>query len=117
MSFGWSGSDISLTQLAWKIVQGSRKACEDYDELTRKTLRLHAVLQRMGQELAKTDRLVNRAGGNSKEQLEGIVIDCDVVFEQVDKIVIAYAAPSEEKRSVCKTRQRVLFGNGQIPGL
>ena len=118
MSFGWSGSDIFLlTQLAWSTVQNSRKACGEYDELTREALRLHAVLERLEHEVAKPDSPINRGGGTSKDQLEHIATDCEVVLKQVDKIVMAYAALSEEKRSVRKIWQRVRFGNGQMADL
>ena len=118
MSFGWSGGDVFLlTQLAWNTVQNSRKACGEYDELTREALRLHAVLQRLEQEVAKPDSPINRAGGTSTEQLERIATDFEVVLKQVDKIVMAYAALSEEKRSVRKIWQRVRFGNGQMADL
>ena len=118
MSFGWSGGDVFLlTQLAWNTVQNSRKACGEYDGLTREALRLHAVLQRLEQEVAKPDSPTNRAGETSKEQLERIATDCEVVLKKVDKIVMAYAALSEEKRSVRKIWQRVRFGNGQMADL
>ena len=118
MSFGWSGGDVFLlTQLAWHTLQNSRKACGEYDELTRETLRLHAVLQRLEQEVAKPGSLINRPGESSKEQLERIATDCEVVLKQVDKIVSAYATLSDDKRSVRKIWQRVRFGNGQMADL
>lgn len=114
MSFGWSGSDVFLlTQLAWNTIQNARKACGEHDELTRETLRLHAILQRLEQEVAKSDSPVNRPGDTSKKQLEHIASDCGNVLEQLDKIVADYAALTEEKRSARKTWQQVRFGNGQ----
>lgn len=118
MSFGWSGSDVFLlAQLAWNTVQNSRKACGEYDELTREALRLHAVLQRLEQEVAKPESPINRPGETSKEQLQRVAIDCEVVLKQLDKIVAAYASLSEEKRSARKIWQRVRFGNGQMADL
>ena len=118
MSFGWSGSDVFLlAQLAWNTVQNSRKACGEYDELTREALRLHAVLQRLEQEVAKSESPLNRPGETSKEQLQRIATDCEVVLRQLDKIVAAYASLSEEKRSARKIWQRVRFGNGQMADL
>ena len=118
MSFGWSGSDVFLlAQLAWNTVQNSRKACGEYDDLTRETLRLHAVLQRLAQEVDKQESPINRPGETSKEQLERIAIDCEGVLQKLDKIVAAYASLSEEKRSVRKIWQRVRFGNGQMADL
>ena len=118
MSFGWSGSDVFLlAQLAWNTVQNSRKACGEYDDLTRETLRLHAVLQRLAQEVAKPESPINRPGESSKEQLERIAIDCEVVLTKLDKIVTAYASLGEEKRSARKIWQKVRFGNGQLVDL
>ena len=118
MSFGWAGSDVFLlAQLAWNTIQNTRKACGDYDELTGETLRLHAILQRLEQEVAKPDSPVNRPGDTSKKQLEHIASDCGNVLEQLDKIVAAYAALTEEKRSGRKIWQKVRFGNGQMADL
>ena len=118
MSFSGSGSDLFLlTQLAWNTIQNARKACGEHDELTRETLRLHAILQRLEQEVAKSDSLINRPGDTSKKQLEHIASDCGNVLEQLDKIVAAYAALSEEKRSGRKIWQKVRFGNGQMADL
>ena len=118
MSFGWSGSDVFLlAQLAWNTVQNSRKACGEYDDLTREALSSHAILQRLAQEVAKPESPINRPGETSKEQLERIAIDCGGVLQKLDKIVTAYASLSEEKRSVRKIWQRVRFGNGQMADL
>ena len=118
MSFGWSGSDVfQLAQLAWKTVQNSRKACGEYDVLTREALRLHAVLQRLEQEVAKPESPINRPGEPSKEQLERVGMECEVVLGQLNKIVTAYASLSEDQRSARKIWQRVRFGNGQMADL
>ena len=115
MSFGWSGSDVfMLTRLAWNTVRNSRKACGEYDDLTRETSRSYAVLQRLEQEVAKQESPINRPGETSKEQLERITIDCEVVLTKLDKIVAAYASLGEEKRSAHKIWQEVRFGNGQL---
>ena len=108
---------LLLTQLAWNITQNTRKACGEYDELTRETSRLHAILQRLEQEVAKPNSPINRPGDTSKQQLEHIASDCGHVLEQLDKIVAAYAALTEEKRSARKIYQKVRFGNGQMADL
>lgn len=115
MSFGWSGSDVFLlAQLARDAVQSARKACGEHDELTRETVRLHAVLQRLAREVAKGgESPINRPGGTAREQLERIAGDCEVVLKQFDRIVTAYASLGEEKGGARKIWQRVRFGNGQ----
>ena len=118
MSFGWAGSDVFLlVRLAWNTVQKSRKACGEYDDLTRETSRLHAVLQRLAQEVAKQESPINRPGETSKEQLERIVIDCEVVLEKLNKIVTKYASLCEENPSAHKILQKVRSGNVQLPDL
>ena len=118
MSFGWAGSDVfQLARLAWNTVQNSRKACGEYDDLTRETLRLHAVLRRLAQEMAEQESPINRPGETSKGQLERIAIDCGVVLTKLDKIVTAYASLGEEKRSARKIWRIVRFGNGQLVDL
>ena len=118
MSFGWAAGDVVLlVQLAWNTVQNSRKACGEYRELTHETLRLHAVLQRLKQEIDKPDSPLNRPGDSCKEQLERIVIGCGRILKDLDKRVVAYAALAEEKGSSRKTWQKVLFGNGKTADL
>lgn len=99
------------------MVQTSRKACGEYDGLTREALRLHAVLHRLEQEVSKPESPINRPGETSKKQLEFVAIDCEVVLKQLNKIVTAYAALSEDERSARKIWQRVRFGNGQMADL
>lgn len=118
MSFGWSGSDVFLlAQLAWRTYQNSWEACGKHDELTRVALRSHAILQRLEQEVAKPESPIYRAGETSKEQLERIASDCEVVLKKLDGIVTAYASLSDDKRSARKIWQRVRFGNGQMADL
>ena len=98
-------------------VQTSRKACGEYDELTRETLRLHAVLQRLKQEVYKPDSAIKRPDDTSREQLERLASDCGHVLEQLNKMVAAYAVLGEEKRSARKIWQKVRFSNGQMSDL
>lgn len=61
MSFGFSISDaITITQLAWKTIQNSRKACGEHDDFTREVSSLHLVLQRLQQEIEKPESPLNR---------------------------------------------------------
>ena len=103
MYFGWSGSDVFLLgQPAWNTIQTSQKACVEYDELTLETLRPHAVLQRLKQEVNKSDSATDRPDDTSREQLERLASDCGHVLEQLDKMMAAYAVLSEEKRGARK---------------
>ena len=118
MSFGYSAGDaILLTQLAWTVVQNSRKACGEHDELTREVLSLHVVLQRLEHEVAKPESLINRPGGTCGEELEVIVGGCRRVLRILDQILEKYNALSETERSGRKLWQKIKFGNGTMMDL
>lgn len=115
MSFGFSPSDIVLTaQLAWKTVQNSRKACGEYDELTREILSLHVVLQRLEQEAAKPDSPVNKRGDTCREELRTITSGCQKVLNQLDRVLEKYNGLSDTERSGRKLWQKIRFGNGEV---
>ncbi|KAN0099218.1 hypothetical protein V8E51_012993 [Hyaloscypha variabilis] len=62
MSFGYSVSDvIGLVQLAWTAVEGARRACGEYDDLTRELTSFHSVLNHLHFELSTPESLVNSA--------------------------------------------------------
>lgn len=118
MSFGYSmGDAFLLGQLAWRILQNSRKACGEHDELTREISAVHAVLQRLGHEVEKEEGLVNRSGETCREELQRIVTDCGDVLETLDKIMKKYAALGEEGRSTRKLWKSVRFGSGRMVDL
>ncbi len=118
MSFGYSVADAFLLgQLTWKILQNSRKACGEHDELTKEVSTLHTVLRRLGQEVEKAESPINSPGGTSREELQGIVGDCGSVLVMLDKVLEKYAALSEEERSTRKLWKAVRFGNGKMADL
>lgn len=118
MSFGYSvGDAILLTQLAWTVVQNSRKACGEHDELTREFLSLHAVLQRLEIEVAKPESPINRPGGKCSEELEVVVDGCQWVLRILDQTLEKYNALSETERSTRKLWQKIKFGNGAMMDL
>ena len=118
MSFGYSISDvISLTQIAWNVVQNSRKACGEHDELTREVSGLHVVLRRLEHEAAKTESPVNKPGHSYGEEGEVIASGCHRVLKVLDQILEKYNALSEVDRSGRKLWQKIKFGNGQMADL
>ena len=115
MSFGYSvGDALLLTQLAWKIVQNSRKACGEHDELTREVLSLHLVLQRLEHEYSKADSPLNLSSDSYNEELQVIARGCERVLSVLDTILKKYNRLSEEDRSWRKLWQKITFGNGQV---
>ena len=118
MSFGFSISDaVLLVNLAWSTVQKSRKACGEYDELTREVSSLHVVLQRLHEESKKPESPLNKPDDTLKEELGTIVFGCRKTLRVLDKILAKYNALSSDKRSSRKLWQQIRFGNGQIATL
>ena len=113
MSFDFSISDaVLLTQLAWKVIQSSRKACGEYDDLTREAGGLHIVLQRLQQEIGNPDGLISNVG--YVKELEIITGGCEKVLMKLDAILDKYNSLGKEERSARKLWQRVRFGDGQV---
>jgi hypothetical protein len=114
MSFGYSVGDfVLLTQLAWRIVQNSRKARGVYDELTSEVTSLHIVLQRLelevsqpGSILAQSDNSLSR-----REELAELVRGYRKTLRVLDKILEKYNMLLEEGRSVTKFWKKVKFSN------
>ncbi|KAK4695981.1 hypothetical protein P7C71_g1863, partial [Lecanoromycetidae sp. Uapishka_2] len=115
MSFGFSPGDIILiVKLAHKTIQGCRKARGEYDELSYELLSLHAVLQRLDQEVKKPESAMNRADESSKEEIRHILEGCGKVLKSLESIFEKYNASSEVERSGRKMWQKIRFGNGEL---
>ena len=86
MSFGYSvGDAVLLTGLAWKTVQNARKACVEYDELTRELNACHVVLRRLERELGLDDSPLLRE--EDSEELETIIDGFQRVLKLLDTIL------------------------------
>ena len=115
MSFGFSVGDfVLLTQLAWTIVENSRKACGAHDELTREVTNLHIVLQRLQREVEKPNSLINRTNDGRLDELQTIVRGCDRMLKAIDQVLVKYNGMSEEKRRGTRLKLKVQFGNGEM---
>lgn len=115
MSFGFSVGDfVVLTQLAWTIVQNSRKACGAHDELTKEATSLHIVLQRLQREVEKPYSIICRTDDGRLEELETIVKGCDRILKVIDQVLIKYNGMSEEKKRMTRFRLKIKFGNGEM---
>ncbi|CAF9930905.1 hypothetical protein IMSHALPRED_008311 [Imshaugia aleurites] len=118
MSFGWSVSDVAaLAQLAWQTVQNARKACGEYDELTREVFGLHIVLRRLENEVKNPESALSRGGATCGEELEAIASGCRSIVQTLDKVLDKFNALSEEQRSGRKLVAKIRFGNGQMGDL
>ena len=118
MSFGWSASDVAaLAQLAWRTVQNARKACGEYDELTREVFSLHIVLRRLENTAKQPDSALNRRGDTSGEEIEAIASGCRSILHTLDKVLEKFNSLSEKQRSGRKLVARIRFGNGEMGDL
>ncbi|KAK4690806.1 hypothetical protein P7C71_g6068, partial [Lecanoromycetidae sp. Uapishka_2] len=113
MSFGYSvGDAVLITGLAWKTVQNARRACGEYDELTREVWSCHTVLRRFQRELEDANSTLNE--NEDCEELETILDGCKKVLRVLDIVLVKYSALSEEERSKRKLWQKIRFGNGKV---
>jgi hypothetical protein len=115
---GYSAGDaILLTQLAWRALQGTIKACGEHDELTREVSSLHKVLKRLTTELENAESLLNRPGDDRGQGLREIGGGCARILNVMDSILTKYNALSEDKRCGKKLWQKIRFGNGELQDL
>jgi hypothetical protein len=115
MSFGYSiGDFITITHLAYTVVQNSRKACGVHSELAREATSLHIVLQRLQREVEKPNSLISRTDDGRLEELQTIIKGCDRILKVIDQVLNKYNGMSEEKRRVTRFRLKVQFGNGEM---
>src|SRR6266487_3676246 len=107
MSFGYSVGDfVLLTQLAWKVVDGARKACGEHDELTREVLSLHTILQRLREEIANPESVVNRSNDERTLELRNYISGCEHVLKVVDAVLTKYNALDNRRGNGKKLWQR-----------
>lgn len=108
------GDVLAVTNLAWKTFQGARKACGDYDDLTREIQSLYSVLRRLDRELDNPESLLNPADGDSKKEMRTVVAECHSSLHILDVILVKYNALGEKERSGRKWWQKVPFGTGRV---
>ncbi|KAF8860299.1 hypothetical protein BDZ45DRAFT_672611 [Acephala macrosclerotiorum] len=113
MSFGYSVGDfLSLTKLAWDVVQNTQRACGEHAALTRDLLGLHTVVQRLELEVSNPQSLLNRKDDNPQEEIARLATDCNKLLQIMTRILEKYKELSDEGRSVTQFWQKVRFGNG-----
>ncbi|KAF4636410.1 hypothetical protein G7Y89_g1674 [Cudoniella acicularis] len=120
MSFGYSVGDfIGLTQLVWKTVQNSRKACGEHGELTHEVKSLYLVLRRVEQEATKPNSLFNgmKDDDDTTKELKTAISGCHQILQILDQILEKYNALSDCARTGEKLWSKVRFGNGEMVDL
>jgi hypothetical protein len=116
MSFGYSiGDGIVLVQLAYKVLEGARKACGEHDDLTREVASLHKVLQRLRKELVSPDSLLHRAD-DRRQELDEHCKAVEALLKVIDDVITKYSLLSSKDRKKAAQRlwQKVRFGNGEL---
>jgi hypothetical protein len=115
MSFGYSVSDIiGLVQLAWTAVEGARRACGEYDDLTRELSSLHSVLNHLHFELSNPESLVNSAEDVRRAELSNHIRGCERHLGHMNTILIKYNSLSDKDRKGKQLWKKFRFGNGPV---
>jgi hypothetical protein len=115
MSFGYSaGEIIGLTQLAWQIVQNTRRACGEHDELTHEISSLHAILLRLQHSASSAEPSLNPHNNISTQVLRHVIDGLQTVLLDLDEILEEYNALSESKRATTRLWSKIRFGNGPM---
>lgn len=118
MSFGFSVGDfLVVTQLVFRVIQNSKKACGKYNALTREVASLHVVLRRVEAERSKPDSVINQESSIYGQDLQNIVQDIHEIVKVLDTMLTKYNSLSEEKKRVTKLWQKIKFGNGEVQDL
>lgn len=118
MSFGFSISDIvGLIQITTKTIEGTKKACGEYNDLTREVLSLHDVLEQLRLDLSDPLSLLHHANKSRKLELRNHVSGCEKQLIVMDAILEKYNNLGEEERSITNVWQKVRFGNGEARDL
>lgn len=118
MSFGYSiGDFIQLTQLAWSVVQNTRKAVGAHADISREVTSLHLVLSRLSVEVQNPASLLSQTHDGRRDELLLLTRNCARVLRVLAQILEKYNALDDEKRKVTRLWQRVRFGNGEMQDL
>ena len=119
MSFGYSISDVvAFGTFVYNVVQNSRKACGEHDELTSEVSAFHVALKQLKTEIERpASPLTHPDDTNCGLVLTDLVRNSMKVLENLDKILVKYNALSEPERSVKKIGKMIWFGNMEMADL
>ncbi|EHL03761.1 hypothetical protein M7I_0113 [Glarea lozoyensis 74030] len=118
MSFGFSiGDGVMLTKLVWQTVEGTRKACGEYSEMTREARSLGQVFERLRGEIASPESALHRAKDERKRELSKILRRAQRLLEDIEDAIVKYNGLSTEGGGAGKLMQKIRFGNGKARDL
>jgi len=92
MSFGYSlGDFVLVSQLAYSVVQNTRKACGAHSALAREVNSLHVVLVRLESEVENERSILNGRSEDGSDvkrgELAGLVRDCERVLRVLKEVL------------------------------
>ena len=113
MSFGYSINEIvAFGVFVYKVVQNSRKACGEHDELTSEVSAFHVALEHLKTEIERPGSPLTHLDDTKYGLvLTGLVRDSWKVLEKLDRTLVRYNALSEPESSVKKIGKMIWFGN------
>lgn len=121
MSFGWSATDVAnLAKLIWTTVRNCRKACGEYDEVTRQCESLHSVIRRLKREKSNPTSLLNRREDFFWQDLLPSLDGIQKVVLDIDSIVAKYASLNRKEKGLGRLVQlwtKAKFGNKELDAL
>ena len=108
-SFGYSASDaLQLVQLACKTLQGTRQARGEHDELTHQVSSLRRALQRLQEQLATPDSLLNRAADDRRDDLNELGNRSEDILNAINLIITKYnSLPDTERHGEMKDLAKI----------
>jgi hypothetical protein len=118
MSFGFSiGDGVMLTRLVWRTIEGTRKACGEYNEMTREARSLAQVFERLHNEITTVDSVLHRAKEDRKRELSSILRRARRLLEDIEDAVEKHNDLRTSKGGSKKLLQKIRFGNGKTKQL
>ncbi|KAI9641169.1 hypothetical protein NHQ30_010599 [Ciborinia camelliae] len=106
------GQIITLTQLAWDVIQNSKRAGDVYLQITTDLENLHGVLDSLRNQAKHPKSLLNQE--NNKElqrRLNTTITKCEDMLENINKPLSKYNGLSKDKRKVRKLGLKIMYGN------
>jgi hypothetical protein len=105
---------IRLVQLAWTVVESARRACGEYDDLSRELSSPHSVLNHVHFELSTPESLVNSAEDVRRAELSNHIKGCKRHLGRMSAILIHYNSLSDKDRKDKQLWKKLRFGNGPV---
>jgi hypothetical protein len=115
MSFGFSiGDIISITQVAWKTTENTKRACVEYNDIVHDIAIQRVLLSRLNGIMLASDSLLSLL---EKHDLSDITIYYGGQLGALELMLERFSKLSESKGGLERLWQMVKFGNGRMHDL